>query len=48
MGRIAQKEAISDIDNARKYAERHKKCASLMYRSILKSIKANGISVNYL
>jgi len=48
MGRIAQEEAISDIDNARKYAERHKKYASLMYRGILKDIRANGISGNYL
>jgi 2-polyprenyl-3-methyl-5-hydroxy-6-metoxy-1,4-benzoquinol methylase len=48
MGRIAQEEAISDIDNARKYAERHKKYSSLMYRGILKDIRANGISGNYL
>jgi ubiquinone/menaquinone biosynthesis C-methylase UbiE len=48
MGRIAQEEAILDIDYARKYAERHKKYASLMYRGILKDIRANGISGNYL
>jgi ubiquinone/menaquinone biosynthesis C-methylase UbiE len=48
MDRIAQEEAISDIDNARKYSGRHKKYASLMYRSILKDIKANHISGSYL
>jgi ubiquinone/menaquinone biosynthesis C-methylase UbiE len=48
MGIIAQEEAISDIDNARKYAERHKKYASFMYRSILKDIKANHIAGSYL
>jgi hypothetical protein len=35
MDRIAQDETTSDADNARKYAERHNKYASLMYRSIL-------------
>lgn len=48
MGRIGQEEAIPDIDNARKYMERHSKYASLMYRSILKDIKVNRISGNYL
>jgi ubiquinone/menaquinone biosynthesis C-methylase UbiE len=44
MAIIEQEEAISDIDNARKYAQRHKKYAGLMYRSVLKDIKANRIS----
>jgi len=48
LSRVAQEEAISDIDNARKYAERHKKYAGLMYRGILKDIKANHISGSYL
>jgi len=48
MGRIAQEEEIAGIDNARKYAEKHKKYAGLMYRGILKDIRANGISGNYL
>jgi hypothetical protein len=45
MGRIAQEETSSDIDSAREYAERHKKCASLIYRSILiveRSLKCLG------
>jgi hypothetical protein len=48
MGRIAQEEAISDIDNARKYAHRYKRYASLIYRGMLKDIEVNGISGNYL
>ena len=48
MGRIAQEEEIAGIDNARKYAEKHKKYVGLMYRGILKDIRANGISGNYL
>lgn len=48
MGRIAQEDVISGLDNARKYAERHKKYASLTYRGILKDIRANNISGKYL
>jgi len=49
MSRAEQREeAILGIDSARKYAEKHKKYASLMYRGILKDIRANGISGNYL
>jgi 2-polyprenyl-3-methyl-5-hydroxy-6-metoxy-1,4-benzoquinol methylase len=49
VSRAAQKEeAIPDIENARKYAEKHKKYVSLMYRGILKDIKANNISGSYL
>jgi ubiquinone/menaquinone biosynthesis C-methylase UbiE len=42
------KEAISGADNARKYAEELKRYANLMYRGILKDIRANGISGSYL
>lgn len=48
MDRLGQEQPISDIDSARQYAERHKKYASLMYRSILRHIKANHISGSYL
>jgi 2-polyprenyl-3-methyl-5-hydroxy-6-metoxy-1,4-benzoquinol methylase len=41
-------EEIPGIDNARKYAEKHQKYASLMYRGVLRDIKANHISGNYL
>lgn len=49
MSRAEQKEeAISGIDSARKYAEEHRRYASLMYRGVLKDIRANDISGNYL
>ncbi len=45
---LEQKVEFSDVAEARKYAREHKKWANLMYRSILKDIKALGVSGRYL
>jgi SAM-dependent methyltransferase len=47
--RIEQKEeAIGGVEEARKYAEAHKKYARLMYRALLKDLQALHISGDYL
>jgi 2-polyprenyl-3-methyl-5-hydroxy-6-metoxy-1,4-benzoquinol methylase len=47
--RIEQKEeAIGGIEEARKYAQAHRKYDGLMYRAFLKDLKALRISGNYL
>ena len=48
MNREEQKGAISGIENARRYADEHRKYARLMYRGALKDIKDLGISGCYL
>lgn len=48
MATMTQEDAVSDMDSARKYAERHKNYVNFMYRGILKDIKASGISGKYL
>jgi SAM-dependent methyltransferase len=45
LNRVAQsQEAITGVEKARDYAERHKKYAKLMYGDLLKTIKALNIS----
>jgi len=47
--RIEQKEeAIGGVEEARKYAEAHKKYARLMYRAFLKELEALHVSGDYL
>jgi SAM-dependent methyltransferase len=43
-----KEEAIAGIDKVREYAEEHKKYARLMYRALLKDVKALNISGHYL
>ena len=43
-----KEEAIGGVEEARKYAQAHKKYARLMYRALLKDLKALHISGNYL
>lgn len=45
---VEQKEAILGLDNARRYAEKHRKYTGLMYRGILKDIRALKIPGRYL
>jgi len=47
--RIEQKEeAIGGVEEARKFAQAHRKYAGLMYRAFLKDLKALHVSGNYL
>jgi len=47
--RIERKEeAIGGVEEARKFAQAHKKYAGLMYRAFLKDLKALHVSGNYL
>ena len=43
-----KEEAVTGIDKVREYAEEHKKHARLMYRALLKDVKALDISGHYL
>ena len=43
-----EEEAIRGVEDARKYAQAHRKYAGLMYRAFLKDLKALHVSGNYL
>jgi 2-polyprenyl-3-methyl-5-hydroxy-6-metoxy-1,4-benzoquinol methylase len=45
---MPEEEAIGGVEDAREYAEKHRKYAGLMYRALLKDMKALAVSGQYL